>query len=94
MKKKSKRFKKLIEPLVDKKALHIEDAIKKIKKNCTAKFDESIDVAYSLNLAVQSLLTFLITSSIISGLFSLDASSNFLYLFDRFDLINLLHQYP
>ena len=55
------------------------------------KQETSID---SLNLAVQSLLTFLITSSIISGLFSLDASSNFLYLFDRFDLINLLPQYP
>ena len=39
MKKKSKRFKKLIEPLVDKNPSHIEDAIKKIKKNCTAKFD-------------------------------------------------------
>ena len=50
MKKKSKRFKKLIEPLVDKNSSHIEDAIKKIKKNCTAKFDESIDVAYTLNL--------------------------------------------
>ena len=50
MKKKSKRFKKLIETLVDKNPSHIEDAIKKIKKNCTAKFDESIDVAYTLNL--------------------------------------------
>ena len=50
MKRKSKRFKKLIELLVDKQSLHIEDAIKEIKKNCTAKFDESIDVSYMLKL--------------------------------------------
>ena len=50
MKKKSKRFKKLIEPLVDMNPSHIEDAIKKIKKNCTAKFDESIDLSLNLNL--------------------------------------------
>ena len=50
MNRSSKRFKKLIEPSVDNKALPIEDAIKKIKKNCTAKFDESIDVSYMLNL--------------------------------------------
>ena len=50
MKKRSKRFKKLIEPSVDRKTLHIEDAIKKIRENCTAKFDESIEVSYTLNL--------------------------------------------
>ena len=50
MNRSSKRFKKLIEPSVDNKALPIEDAIKKIKKNCTTKFDESIDVSYMLNL--------------------------------------------
>ena len=50
MNRSSKRFKKLIEPSVAKKALPIEDAIKKIKRNCTTKFDESIDVSYMLNL--------------------------------------------
>ena len=50
MKKRSKRFKKLIEPAVDRKTLRIEDAIKKIREKCTAKFDESIDVSYTLNL--------------------------------------------
>ena len=34
----------------DKKIDKIEDAIKKVKKNCTAKFDESIDVSLNLNL--------------------------------------------
>ena len=34
----------------DKNPLKIEDAISKVKKNCTTKFDESIDVSLSLNL--------------------------------------------
>ncbi len=51
MKKKiSKRFKKLIESLEEKKISAFEDAIKKVKKNCTTKFDESIDVSFNLNL--------------------------------------------
>ena len=51
MKKKlSKRFKKLLSVSKDKKPLRIEDAIGKVKTNCTAKFDESIDVSLSLNL--------------------------------------------
>ena len=51
MKKKlSKRFKKLIEFSKDKKSLLIDDAISKVKNNCTTKFDESIDVSLSLNL--------------------------------------------
>jgi len=49
-KKASKRFKKLISSNKDKKNIAIEDAIKKIKVNCTAKFDESIDVSFNLNL--------------------------------------------
>ena len=40
----SKRFKKLLETAKDKNPLKIEDAISKVKKNCTTKFDESIDV--------------------------------------------------
>ena len=51
MKKKySKRFKKLLEISEEKKPLLIEDVISKVKKNCTTKFDESIDVSFLLNL--------------------------------------------
>ena len=51
MKKKiSKRFKKLLELNKDKKVSVIGDVITKVKKNCTTKFDESIDVSLSLNL--------------------------------------------
>ena len=51
MKKKfSKRFKKLLETSKEKNSLKIEDVISKIKKNCTTKFDESIDASFSLNL--------------------------------------------
>ena len=48
--KRSKRFSKLLESSKDKKIETIEEAIKEVKKNCTAKFDESIDVAVNLNL--------------------------------------------
>ena len=51
MKKKySKRFKKLLEISKEKRPLMIEDVISKVKKNCTTKFDESIDVSFLLNL--------------------------------------------
>ena len=46
----SKRYKKLLETSNEKKALALEDVIKKVKKNCTTKFDESIDISCSLNL--------------------------------------------
>ena len=46
----SKRFKKLIEISKNKQIETIEDAIKKVKKNCTSKFNESIDVSFALNL--------------------------------------------
>ena len=49
-KKISKRFKKIIETVKDRKAIAIDYAIKKVKVNCTDKFDESIDVAFKLNL--------------------------------------------
>ena len=49
-KKFSKRFKKLLEISSDKNSSKIEDAISKVKKNCTTKFNESIDVSLSLNL--------------------------------------------
>ena len=48
--KSSKRFKKLLDVSKDKTIETIEEAIKKVKKNCTTKFDESIDVSFNLNL--------------------------------------------
>ena len=48
--KSSKRYNKLIEISKDKKTETIEEAISKVKKNCTTKFDESIDVSFLLNL--------------------------------------------
>jgi len=51
MKKKiSKRYKKLLEYSKDKKNETFENAIKKVKNNCTTKFDESIDISFMLNL--------------------------------------------
>ena len=49
-KKISKRYKKLTEAAKDKKIETVEDAVKKVKKNCTTKFDESIDISMNLNL--------------------------------------------
>ena len=46
----SKRYKKLLELSKDKKIATIESAIKKVKENCTTKFNESIDVSFNLNL--------------------------------------------
>jgi large subunit ribosomal protein L1 len=46
----SKRFKKITETTKDKTPLIIDDAISRVKNNCTTKFDESIDVSLSLNL--------------------------------------------
>ena len=49
-KKTSKRFKELLTISNNKKIETVEDAIKMVKKNCTTKFDESIDVSFNLNL--------------------------------------------
>ena len=49
-KKLSKRYKKLLDTTEVNKIETLEEAIKKIKKNCTTKFDESIDVSLNLNL--------------------------------------------
>tara|TARA_B110000116_G_C16753947_1_gene544820 strand:+ start:188 stop:877 length:690 start_codon:yes stop_codon:yes gene_type:complete len=46
----SKRYKKLLEGFENKDPIKITDAISKVKKNCTTKFDESIDVSLLLNL--------------------------------------------
>ena len=51
MKKKySKRYKKLTENSEKLKPSKFDDIINKVKKNCTSKFDESIDVSLLLNL--------------------------------------------
>jgi len=50
-KKNSKRFIKILDlSKNDKKSQDIDEAIKKVKANCTTKFDESIDVSFNLNL--------------------------------------------
>ena len=49
-KKISKRFKKLKDLSKDKKTLSIDEAIKFVKNNCTAKFKESIDVSFKISL--------------------------------------------
>jgi len=46
----SKRYKELINTFKEKKITALDEAIKKVKQSCTAKFDESIDVSLNLNL--------------------------------------------
>ena len=46
----SKRYKKIFDQSKDKKIETIDEAIKKVKANCTTKFDESIDISFKLNL--------------------------------------------
>ena len=49
-KKESKRYKSIVKDSKEKRILALEEAIKKVKQNCTTKFDESIDVSIRLNL--------------------------------------------
>ena len=46
---KSKRFKKLPEKTTDLQAEMIEKLLPTIKKNCTTKFDESVDLSFQIN---------------------------------------------
>ena len=46
----SKRYKKIVDTFKDKKISDLAESIKKVKKTCTAKFDESIDISLNLNL--------------------------------------------
>ena len=46
----SKRYKKLLKTSAERKPLMVDDVIKKVKVNCTTKFDESIDISCKLNL--------------------------------------------
>tara|TARA_Y100000591_G_scaffold202741_1_gene175478 strand:+ start:456 stop:1142 length:687 start_codon:yes stop_codon:yes gene_type:complete len=50
MKKRSKRYKKIIESKVKDKKLLAKDILDLIKKNTNAKFDESVDVSLRINL--------------------------------------------
>ena len=45
----SKRFKKLLEKTKDLKAESIEKLFPELKKNCTVKFDESLDLSFQIN---------------------------------------------
>ena len=45
----SKRYKKLPEKTKELKAELIEKLIPDLKKNCTTKFDESLDVSFQMN---------------------------------------------
>jgi len=45
----SKRFKKLPEKTKDLVAVVIEKLLSEIKKNCTTKFDESVDLSFQIN---------------------------------------------
>ena len=49
-KKHSKRYIKIHKDPKDNTAQKMEDVISKVKKNCTTKFDESIDISFFLNL--------------------------------------------
>ena len=45
----SKRFKKLPEKTKDLNAEAIEKLLPEVKKNCTTKFDESVDLSFQIN---------------------------------------------
>ena len=50
MKKQSKRYKEISKSVVKVKKIEIKDVLDLVKKNCTTKFDESIDVSLRINL--------------------------------------------
>ena len=50
MKKNSKRYKEILKNAIKDKKVAIKDALDLVKKNSTAKFDESIDVSLKINL--------------------------------------------
>ncbi len=45
----SKRYKKLPEKTLEKEPVSIEQILPTIKKNCTTKFDESVDLSFQIN---------------------------------------------
>jgi len=50
MKKKSKRYKEISKSAIKDKKIEIKEVLDLVKKNCTTKFDESIDVSLRINL--------------------------------------------
>ena len=50
MNKNSKRYKEILKNTVKGKKVNVKEAIELVKKNSTAKFDESIDVSLKINL--------------------------------------------
>ena len=50
MKKRSKRYKNLIKTEKNKKITAVKDILELVKKNSTAKFEESVDVSLKINL--------------------------------------------
>ena len=50
MKKKSKRYREISKTATKDKKLAVKDILDFVKKNCTTKFDESIDVTLKINL--------------------------------------------
>ena len=50
MKKNSKRFKEVLKNVIKDKKVEVKEALDLVKKNSTAKFDESVDVSLKINL--------------------------------------------
>jgi large subunit ribosomal protein L1 len=50
MKKKSKRYKEILKSAVKEKKIDTKEVLELVKKNCSTKFDESIDVSLKINL--------------------------------------------
>ena len=50
MKKNSKRFREILKNSIKDKKVDVKEALDLVKKNCTSKFDESIDVSLKINL--------------------------------------------
>ena len=50
MKKQSKRYKNILKTELKDKKIAAKEILDLVKKNCTTKFDESIDVSLKINL--------------------------------------------
>ena len=50
MKKRSKRYKTILKLSQKGKKIETKEALELVKKNCTSKFDESIDISLRINL--------------------------------------------
>ena len=50
MKKNSKRYREILKNSIKDKKIVVKEALELVKKNSTAKFDESIDVSLKINL--------------------------------------------